>query len=364
MGQMVEEMNEKKHYHMPAEWTQHEGTWLQWPNDRILRGYERDLERIWLSMVDALHEHENVHILVCDEQHQEHVASQLEYYRIGLNHIDFSIIPTTDVWARDNGPIFVLDEQNELAITDWMFNGWGGRYEWRLENEVPGLIGTLRNLRVLKPKLVLEGGGVEVNGTGSFMATRSSILNANRNPGKSQEEVEKIIGETLGVSHFIWLTGSTREESASRGDVTDAHIDGAARFTNETTVLYNQTEDPLNPIYPVCRKRQQELEEATTEAGRKLTMVPLPIPEPGVYRTVQVDTIQSERTTGTYCNYYVANEVVLVPVFGSKNDERAKRIIGEQFPTRQVIGINVLGLVDYGGAIHCVTQQQPLPQRP
>jgi agmatine deiminase len=359
---MNEEMKNSKRYHMPAEWEKHEGTWLQWPNDRIIRGYERDLERIWLTMVDVLHEHENVHILVCDDLHKEHIASQLEYYLISLKNIDFSIIPTYDVWARDNGPIFVMDELNELFITDWIFNGWGGRYPWQQENEVPWLIGTLRNVPVLKPSLVLEGGAVEVNGTGSFMATRTSILNSNRNPEISQEEVEKTLQEYLGVSHFIWLTGSTREESALRGDVTDAHIDGAARFTNETTVLYNQTDDPSSHMYQVCKKRFQELREATTESGKKLSLVPLPIPETGVYRTVKVDTIPSQRVTGTYCNYYVANDVVLVPVFGNKNDERAKGIIGEQFPTREVIGINVLGLVDYGGAIHCVTQQQPLPQ--
>lgn len=356
---MNEEMKNTRYYHMPAEWAKHEGTWLQWPNDRILRGYERHLERIWLTMVDILHECENVHILVCDEQHHEHVAGQLEYYRIGSKNIDFCIIPTTDIWARDNGPIFVFDQQNHLSITDWIFNGWGGRYEWRLENEVPGLIGTLRNIPVLKPPLVLEGGGVEVNGTGTFMATRTSILNPNRNPGKSQAQVESILSEFLGVSHFIWLTGSTKEESALRGDVTDAHIDGAARFTNETTVVYNHTADPSSHMYQVSKKRVKELRDATTESGKKLTLVPLPIPEPAVYRTVKVDTIQSERVTGAYCNYYVANEVVLVPVFGNKNDERAKSIIGEQFPGREVIGINVLGLVDYGGAIHCVTQQQP-----
>ena len=124
---MNEEMKDSKLYHMPAEWENHEGTWLQWPNDRILRGYERDLERIWLMMVDVLHERENIHILVYDEQHKEHVASQLEYYRIGLKNIDISIIPTYEVWARDNGPIFVLDDQNNLVITDWTVNGWGGR---------------------------------------------------------------------------------------------------------------------------------------------------------------------------------------------------------------------------------------------
>ena len=356
---MNEETKDKKHYHMPAEWSKHEGTWLQWPYDRILPGYERDLERIWLTMVDILHVHENVHIIVCDEQHKTHVEKQLEYYRIGPKNIDFSVIPTNDVWARDNGPIFVFDELNNTVLTDWEFNGWGGRYEYQLDNVVPSIIGKVRKLPVVKPPMVLEGGGVEVNGSGIFMATRSSILNSNRNPGISQEDAERIIHEYLGATNFIWLSGTTKEESALLGDVTDAHIDGAARFTSETTVLYNDTNDTSSPMYQTCKRHFRELQDARTESGQKLTLVPLPMPEPGVFRTVKVDTITSERVTGKYCNYYVANGVVLVPVFGNINDERAKGIISEQFPTREVIGINVLGLVDYGGAIHCVTQQQP-----
>jgi agmatine deiminase len=356
---MNEIIKNPKPYHMPAEWEEHEGTWLQWPYDKNLRGYERDLERIWLTMVDILHEHENVHIIVCDEKHKSHVENQLDYYRIGPKNIDYTIIPTNDVWVRDNGPIFVFNELNQLALTDWKFNGWGCRYEYQLDNKVPSVIGELCKVPVVKPPLVLEGGGVEVNGSGTFMATRSSIINPNRNPGKSQAEVERIIQKYLGVSNFIWLSGTTKEQSALRGDVTDAHIDGAARFTNKTTVLYNDTDDTSNPMYEACKTHFRELQNAITETGQKLTLISLPMPEPGVYRTTKVDTIPSERVTGKYCNYYVANEVVLVPVFGNINDERAKSIISEQFPNREVIGINVLGLVDYGGAIHCVTQQQP-----
>lgn len=357
---MTNEINTKpQKYTMPAEWEQHEGTWLQWPYERRLSGYERELERIWLAMVIILQEHENVHIIVCDEQHKRHVKNQLEYYQIGLKNIDFFIIPTNDVWVRDNGPIFVLDEMNNLTLTDWEFNGWGGRFEYQMDNQVPTMIGKDCKMPVIKPPMVLEGGAVEVNGTGTFMATKSSILNPNRNPGKSQEEVEEILREYLGVTNFIWLSGSTKEESALRGDVTDAHIDGAVRFTTETTVLYSDTDDTSNPMYQMCKNHFKELQNATLESGKRLNLVPLPLPEPGVYRTVKVGTIPSNRVVGKYCNYYVANNVVLVPVYGNINDDRAKRIIGEQFPSREVIGINVLGLVDFGGALHCVTQQQP-----
>lgn len=357
-------MNKKtandKTYHMPAEWDKHEGTWLQWPYDKRLSGYERDLERIWLSMVDVLHDHEYVHIILCDQEHKQHVERQLEYYRIGPKNLDLMVIPTDDVWARDNGPIFVTDELGNLAITDWKFNGWGEKYDYQMDNRIPSMIGEKLAIPVLKPPLVLEGGAVEVNGAGTFMATRTSIMNPNRNPSKSQEEIENIIARHLGITNFIWLSGTTKEESDLMGDVTDAHIDGAARFTDESTVLYNWTDDTSDPIYPLCKTLYKELQNATTESGKKITLVPLPLPELGVYRTVQVNTITSVRVVGSYCNYYVANEIVLVPVYGNVNDERAKSIISEQFPNREVIGINVLGLVDNGGALHCVTQQQPI----
>lgn len=346
--------------HMPAEWETHEGTWLQWPYDKRLRGYQLELERIWLSMVEILHHNENVHIVVCDEYHKQHVERQLDYYRIGPGNIDFTIIPTDDVWVRDSGPIFVKDEAGNLAITDWQFNGWGGRYEFGLDNKVPSIVGERNAIPVMKPPLVLEGGAVEVNGSGSFLATKTSIMNTNRNPDKGKEEIEEILGEYLGVSNFIWLSGTTKSESDFSGDVTDTHIDGSARFTNESTIIYNWTNDTSDPRYQICKIQFDELQNATTETGKPLSLVPIPLPESGVYRTVKVDTIASARVVGTYCNYYVANKVILVPVYGNINDERAKSIIAEQYPGRDVLGINVLGLVDYGGAIHCITQQQPL----
>lgn len=346
-------------FYMPAEWEKHEGTWLQWPQDKVYRSYELKLEGMWLAMVDALHQHENVHIIVADEQQRDHIVHQLEYFAIGLENVHFYIIPTNDVWARDNGPTFVVNSDGDVAITDWEFNGWGERFPYNLDNLVPAAIGEHLSIPTYKAPMVLEGGAVEVNGSGTFMATRTSIIDPHRNPGMSQEEVEAILSEYLGVTHFVWLTGAGRGECEKWGDETDSHIDIVARFTNESTVLYNWTDDRSDPRYTMVAKTLEELREATTESGKPLTLVPLPLPQ--VYQVSTItDWRQSTFTDAAYSNYLVANGVVLVPVFGHAHDERAKAIIAEKFPDREIIGIDAVGLIEHGGAIGCVTQPQPL----
>jgi agmatine deiminase len=347
-------------YYMPAEWEPHEGTWLQWPRNKVEPGYELKQEHTWLKMVAALYQHETVHIITCDERQRDHVGYQLDYFGIGLKGVDLFIIPVDDIWARDNGPIFVVNDRNELVITNWTFNGWGGRFDYELDNEVPVIIGSELELPVVDAPLVLEGGAVEVNGRGTFMATRSSIIDPYRNPGKSQADIEAILNQYLGVTHFIWLTGAGRGECEKWGDTTDSHIDIIARFTDDSTVLYNWTDDKSDPRYPMFTKHLQELKSATTESGRSLTLVPLPVPKDGVYQ-VAGNSLWRESlyTDAAYSNYLVANGLVLVPVFGNAYDDRAKAIIGEQFPDRDIVTIDAVSLIEDGGAIHCVTQQQP-----
>jgi len=349
-------------FHMPAEWEPHEGTWLQWPQDKVYQGYELKLQRIWLQMVEALKDHEYVHLIVNGERQRDQVADQLEYHNIGMKNVDFFIIPTNDVWARDNGPIFVLNDAGETAITDWNFNGWGGRFSCDLDNKVPAAIGKQLDMPVFKAPMVLEGGAVEVNGKGTFLATRSSIIDPYRNPGLSQADIEKKLGEYLGVTHFIWLTGAGRGECDQWGDETDSHIDIVARFTDESTVLVNWTSNFSDVRCKMLTRSYQELKVSTTESGKALTLVKLPLPE--VYQTSKMtDWRKSTLADGAYSNYLIANNVILVPVYGHANDDRALSIIAEHFPTREIIGIEVVALIEHGGAIGCVTQPQPMPAK-
>lgn len=354
-------------WHMPAEWGKHEGTWLQWPHEDQWPGYQMKLEHIWLWMVSYLHNHENVHICVQDERRRDHIIKQLQFFNIGLRNIDFHIIPTNDVWARDNGPTFVV-KRKKLGIVNWNFNGWGGRYEHNLDNEVPKRIQTELDVPIFSPDLTAEGGNIEVNGRGTLMATKSAVLNDNRNPGISIEKIEDVFRQYLGVNHFIWLTGLKTDNPAEIGwaDDTDAHIDTVARFVNPNTVVYSWTDDETDPCYPMLKRNYEELKKATIEDGSKLNLVPLPLPKNGIYSTSHIgaggNISQSEvplRINAFYTNFYIANEVVLVPIYGNINDQKALEILSEQFPYRDIIGINVLDLAENGGEIHCVTQQQP-----
>lgn len=343
-------------FRMPAEWETHEGTWLQWPHDDTHRGQQMRLEHLWLAMTQALHEHETVHILVPDEQRQEHVNQQIAYYGFDRGSIDIRILPTNDVWARDSGPIFLVNDSGELAATDWNFNGWGERYPYDLDRKVPAGIASLLSVPVFTAPITLEGGGVEVNGRGTLLATLSSIVNPNRNPGKTQDEIEQSLRQYLCIEHFVWLTGAI-----GVGD-TDFHIDGAARFVDESTVLYSWTDDESHPRYPYFEQHLHELERAVTESGKPLALVPVPVTQARVYATISAGTgapFKLVPSLGLYANYYVANDVVLVPVYGDANDARAKAIIAEHFPGRQIVGILAHMLAELGGMIHCVTQQQP-----
>jgi agmatine deiminase len=320
------------------------------------------IEHFWLALAQILHQHEMVHIAVQDEQRAEHVLHLLTYYGFDMGNVDMLLIPTDDVWARDNGPIFLVDGRGNLAATDWNFNGWGERYPYQVDRTVPARIAELLGVPLYRAPITLEGGGIEVNGQGTLIATRSSIINENRNPDKSQDEIEAAIKGYLGLKHIIWLSGAPREFCDHVGSDTDMHVDGYARFAGESTVLYNWTDDRSNPYYPYLEQHRKELKQATTAAGKPLATIALPMPESLLYTTLDTAVsppFSSKLTVAEYANFYVANGVVLVPVYGDANDAQAKGIIAEHYPDREIVGLPVQLVAELGGMMHCVTQQQP-----
>lgn len=349
-------------YRMPAEWECHEGTWLIWPHNNTNAGSQLRLEHLWLRMSMVLTERENVHIIVTDEASKEHLQHQLSYFGLDESKIDIHIIPNDDVWARDCGPIFLVNESGEKAVTEWNFNGWGERYPYQKDRLVPEKVADALSVPIFNAPITLEGGALEVNGKGILIATRSSIINTNRNPGKDQIEIEAVIKEYLGIQQIIWLTGASREFCDVVGSDTDLHVDGYARFTDESTVLYSWTDDESNLFYSVLKQHHEELKNARTESGNPLTLVPLPKPENEMYSTLgsaRRPPFENILSLGTYANFYIANNLVLVPVYGDVNDSRAKGIIAEHFPGREIIGIPAWATAELGGMMHCVTQQQP-----
>jgi agmatine deiminase len=322
--------------------------------------YHLKLESTWLSMARALQPHVVVRAVVGDERARDRLDAQLRWFGIGPRNVELHVAPLDDIWARDNGPIFVVDDAGKPAVTTWNFNGWGGRFEHGRDAALAARLAAALDLPVLAAPLVTEGGALEVDGAGSFLATRSSILNPNRNPGMDRDDVERVLAEYLGVRHCIWLSGAPPDVCEKLGDTTDWHVDLAARFTPGGAVLYAATDDTHDPRHPWLARHCEELEKATDARGRPLDLVALPTPR--VYSVSPSDSHPGgcgSPTDASYTNYLVSNGVVLVPVYGHAEDERARAILAEHFPGREVIGIPALTLTEEGGAVHCVTQQQP-----
>lgn len=334
-----EEENTAALYYLPAEEAEHEGTWLQWPHNY---GYDPNhiqrYEESWIAMAKALHTGENVHIVVYNHAERTRVKNLLTAEGLNMNKVDFYVWKTDDVWVRDNGPIFVRDENDELLVSNWKFNGWGNKADYYYCNQIPKKVSTALDMERIDLDMVLEGGSIEQDGNGTIMAKRSSILNNNRNPGWTQADVEFYFETYFGATNFIWLDG------AAGYDITDDHIDGTAKFVNGNTIVTFSPEDSYEGEYEI-------LQNAKNANGELYNIVHLPWTEskvPGV------------GDYGSYINFYVANEVVLVPNYGDPMDAVANSIIQNLYPNRTIVGIAANELYKDGGMVHCVTQQQPM----
>ncbi len=354
-------------FRMPAEWEKQKGVWLQWPYESS-HGYQRKLEGLWLEMTETLKQEGMVFICAYDEQRKEQIAKQLVFYGIGLDNIEFHIIQTNDVWVRDNGPTFVVNQKGQLAIVKWNFNGWGARYPFDLDDLVPAHIAKKLGIPIFSTGLVGEGGNVETNGQGTIMATESAIINENRNPGITKEAIEEVYRTYLSATNIIWLPGMKTEnfEEVGWSDDTDTHIDTIARFVNPNTIVFSWINEPDDPVYPMLKRNLDALKEAVLETGEHPDLVPLPIPKNGYYSTSRVGeggnitkVSKSLRTDASYTNFLIANNTVLVPVYGNINDDRAIGTLTELFPEKNIVRVNCGAIAENGGEIHCVTQQQP-----
>lgn len=336
-------------YHMPAEWERHDAIWLAWPYDATdFPGRIHKVQKTYLELIKTISPSEKINLLVKNSETKEKIVGKLLMENIDVDQVNFHLIDYADIWMRDYGPIFLVNKsKNKLAMTHWIFNAWGEKYEELLKD---GKIPTFINNQFLKipcftPGLVLEGGSIEVNGKGTLITTEQCLLNKNRNPGLSKPETENYLKEYLGVNKIIWLKGGIE------GDDTDGHIDDVARFVNPTTVLcaYECNKDEAN--YLVLKKNYEILLKSTDQDGNKLNIIKLPLP--------LLAESDGGRLPASYANFYIGNDLVLVPVFGHANDNKALKIVQNVLPNRKTIGINCTDLVLGLGTIHCITQQQP-----
>lgn len=338
-------------YTMPFEELPHEGTWLQWPHDYTYGAGASDFEPAWIQMTVALVDAERVHIVAYDNVHRNHIVNLLEASEVDMTSVDFVIAENDDFWVRDNGPIFVYDSDANLTILDWGFNGWGGNAPFELCDDVPIAVADSLNIPILDlSAMVLEGGAFEIDGYGTFMATRTSITGPDRNPTLSESQIEEYLGQYLGVSNFVWLDG----QAGGLDDITDQHIDGFARFHgNNTIVTLNHTDQAY---WGVSFSDRTIINNAINTEGVPFEIVHLPLTVNDVVTTWG----ESVGYRASYTNYYIANGVVLVPNFDDPNDEVANGIVSELYPNKNVVGIDCRNMLFVGGMVHCVTQQQPI----
>lgn len=343
---------------MPPEWHPHVATWMAWPhNSETWPENLRESQSEYLELVAAISEDEPVQLMCSGETHLDQFLAAVGRRSGKLNNVQIVDIPTNDAWARDYAPTFVINhETNEQIGIDWFYNAWGGKYPpFDLDQKVSKSVCDF--IVKQKPKLgpgcthqkmeyCIEGGAIEINQTGIVLCTKSCALDPKRNRKTSEEAVERLLSDNLGASSVIWLAGD-----AITGDDTDGHIDQLARFTPSGTVLYAECLDSSDPQHALLEGNLQDLKRGFTLLGIEVEMVPLPLPDP-----VQV---HGQRLPASYCNFYVTNEKVIVPLFDRPSDSIALRVIGEHFPSRDVLGLPSTNL-SYGlGSFHCLTQQQP-----
>jgi agmatine deiminase len=338
-------------YSMPAEWHPHAATWLTWPKDPETWPDRVELvEEIFLEMMSALAPHEIVNVLVDDLETGQKVRRRCGFPEAG--NIHFHQIQTVDSWIRDYGPNFLINLNGDLAFNDWVFNAWGNKYpELKDDDSIPGRLESTLRAQRFSPGIVLEGGSIEVNGAGCLLTTEQCLLNPNRNPHLSRPEIETYLEDYLGIRKILWLG------EGIVGDDTDGHIDDIARFVAPDVVVAAVEEDPQDANFELLQDNLRRLEAMTDVHGRAFEIIELPMP--GVVSGSNTAARDLERLPASYANFYIANNVVLAPIFGHANDERALKILHSLFPSRRVIGINCEPLVWGMGTIHCVTQQQP-----
>jgi len=327
---------------MPAEWERHDATWLSWPKDpsTFPSGILPKVESAYVAMVRVLAEDEEVRVMVNDQKAESKVSSM-----IGSSaNVSIKILKTVDVWVRDYGPTYVRGR--DVAAIKWTFNAWGNKYEDLLpDDEAGGRMVESSGLRAFRPGVVLEGGSIDVNGSGSLITTKQCLLNSNRNPRLNQGSLEAVLKDNLGVSNVIWLG------EGIEGDDTDGHVDDIARFIAPRKVVVAAEADLTDANHEPLEADRRILENALDESGRRSEIIPLPMPK-RVYA-------QDVRLPASHLNFYIVNGAVLVPTFGGSSDKWAVRTLEEAFPHREVVGIDCRALVYGLGTLHCVTQQVP-----
>ena len=341
-------------FRMPAEWEPHRGTWLAWPHRRSdWPGKFAPIPWVYGEIVRTLSRFETVNILVRDPGQRDDATRVLRSVHADSTRIQFHRCQNDRGWLRDSGPIFVKDTAGGSIGLDWGFTAWAKYPDWPEDDRIAGIVSNAAGVPPLRPmcrnwRVVLEGGSIDVSGTGLLLTTEECLLSTiqHRNPPMDRADYEAVFAEYLGVRKVLWLGRGVA------GDDTHGHVDDLARFVNPRTVITVVEHDPNDDNYNATQENLDRLRGMTDADGGKLEVVSLPMPRPLVFRGV--------RLPASYANFYIGNGVVIVPTFNDPADRVALGTLTEMFPNREVVGIHCVDLVWGLGTLHCMTQQEPM----
>jgi agmatine/peptidylarginine deiminase len=323
---------------------------LTWPHGET--DWAADLaavEVVYRRLVHEIALRERVLVVTADAAHRTRVRALLAEAGVPDRAVRIAVAASNDTWARDHGPITVLEGERPRLL-DLRFNGWGGKYPAGLDNAInrrlaaSGLFGSAPLEAV---GLVLEGGAIETDGEGTLLARASAVVDGRRNPGLGRLALEARLRDLLGLERFLWL-----EHGGLLGDDTDGHIDTLARFVDAQTLVYQGCEDPADPQFPELRAMAEELAGLVSTRGRPYRRIPLPLPGP-------IEDADGRRLPASYANFLIINGAVLLPVYGDPADGVALDRLTGCFPGRAVIGIDCRALIRQNGSLHCITMQLP-----
>jgi agmatine deiminase len=340
-------------YRMPAEWAPHAATWIAWPhNPEDWPGKFQPIPWVYCEIVRHLSRVEDVHILVNDAAAEKRATSMLARHHADLARVRFHRWRTDRVWLRDSGPIFVKNAKDDVALTNWRFNAWAKYPNWHHDDKIPAHVAKLLKMKSFEPavnskRLVLEGGSVDVNGAGILLTTEECLLSdvQQRNPGVSRTQLEQAFAGYLGIEQILWLN------RGCAGDDTHGHVDDIARFVSENTILAAIEPNAADDNHEPLAENLDRLRSARNLRGNPFKIRALPMPAPIVFA--------GQRLPASYANFYIANNLVLVPTFNDPNDRVALNTLAECFPHHTVAGIHCSDFIWGLGALHCMTQQQP-----
>jgi agmatine deiminase len=337
-------MQNNTRYFMPAEWEPHERTLIEWPVKESLvwpENFEEVCEG-YANVFNAIQKFESVTLIVNKDSIEQ--AKDL-----CKGNVEFLTIPHNDAWCRDNGPTFLWNEDKVLKGVNWKFNAWGEKYKpYDLDNEVASKVLGNFNVPGIDAPIVLEGGSIHVDGEGTLLTTEQCLLNKNRNPHLTREQIEDEVKKQIDVSKVIWL------KQGLFGDETDGHIDNVACFAKPGVILIQTCYDKEDPNYEITIENLQILNASTDAKGRELQIIEIPGPP--------VRNYNGERLTLSYLNFYFVNGGIILPVFGgdaTDTDQKAIKILEDLYPDREIVPVDGMPLIKEGGNVHCITQQMP-----